>query len=341
VIQEEMVRNRRALFFLQQPAGLHLPERHLLRRHAGADREVRPNLVAGKTIGMMSLTESGGGSDAEGNMKTFAQARRRCLPHQRPEDVGLDGQRDRCWRADGQDRPQRRRQGRHRLHRASQEVSRLEAQPDPMLGLSKPCAPTCCSSTTSWCRWRTAWARKGEGFKIIMRALQPGRVTVAARRWAWHARCFEEAVRYANERELRGQPIGRFQMIQADIAEMAVAIEASRALVYKAAMLHGQQLPSNRIAAIAKYHASQTAKMCADKAVQIFGGYGLAEEYPVSYCAPMPTVLHRRGLGQRAEDHDRRGRAGLQGCRPPPRQDGAARHPQGRPRQATLRRRHV
>ena len=89
-------------------------------------------------------------------------------------------------------------------------------------------------------------------------------------------------MRYANERMLRGQPIGRFQMIQSDIAEMAVAIEASRAIVYKAAQAMDDSLPSNRVAAIAKYHASQTAKLCADKAMQIFGGYGLAVEYRVS-----------------------------------------------------------
>ena len=58
-------------------------------------------------------------------------------------------------------------------------------------------------------------------------------------------------MRYATERTLRGQPIGRFQMTQSDIAEMATAIEASRALVYEAASLMDQALPSNRIAAIA------------------------------------------------------------------------------------------
>jgi isovaleryl-CoA dehydrogenase len=72
-------------------------------------------------------------------------------------------------------------------------------------------------------------------------------------------------------------------MIQSDIAEMATAIEASRALVYKAAYYMDERLPSNRIAAIAKFHASQTAKLCADKAMQIFGGYGLAKEYRVSW----------------------------------------------------------
>jgi isovaleryl-CoA dehydrogenase len=106
---------------------------------------------------------------------------------------------------------------------------------------------------------------------------------VAAKALGVARRCFEEAVRYANERTVRGQPIGRFQMIQSDIAEMACAIEASRALVYKGAMMMDASMASNRIAAIAKFHASQTAKFCADKAMQIFGGYGLAEEYPISY----------------------------------------------------------
>ncbi|MDF3839899.1 acyl-CoA dehydrogenase family protein [Cupriavidus basilensis] len=63
----------------------------------------------------------------------------------------------------------------------------------------------------------------------------------------------------------------------------AIAIEASRVLVYKAAQMTDDIQPSNRIAAIAKYHASQTAKLYADKAQQIFGGYGLAKEYRVSW----------------------------------------------------------
>ena len=64
---------------------------------------------------------------------------------------------------------------------------------------------------------------------------------------------------------------------------MATQIEASRALLYNAAQAMDQNLPSNRIAAIAKFHASQTAKLCADKAQQIFGGYGMAREYRVSW----------------------------------------------------------
>ena len=123
----------------------------------------------------------------------------------------------------------------------------------------------------------------GDGFKIVMRALQTGRVIVAAKALGVGRACFEDAVTYADERELRGAPIGKFQMIQSDIAEMAVAIEASRALVYKAAQFMDADLPTSRIAASAKYHPSQTAKMVADKSQQVFGGYGLALEYRVSW----------------------------------------------------------
>ena len=99
-------------------------------------------------------------------------------------------------------------------------------------------------------------------------------------------------MRYANERTVRQQPIGKFQMIQDQIAEMATAIEASRGLVYKTAYCMDNGLPSNRIAAITKYHASQTAKMCADKAQQIFGGYGFAREYRVSWMRVYADMLY-------------------------------------------------
>jgi isovaleryl-CoA dehydrogenase len=121
------------------------------------------------------------------------------------------------------------------------------------------------------------------GFTIVMRALQAGRVTVAGKGLGIARACFEDAVRYAKERTLRGQPVGRCQMIQSDIAEMATAIAATRALVYEGRVLQDQGLPSNRMAAIAKLHASQTAKLCADKTMQIVGGYGLAKEYRVSW----------------------------------------------------------
>jgi len=124
---------------------------------------------------------------------------------------------------------------------------------------------------------------EGEGFKIIMKALEQGRLYVAAKAVGLAQACLDDAVRYANERVVRGSPIGRFQMIQSEIAEMVTSLEASRAIVYNAAYCMDNGMPSNRISAIAKFHASQTAKMCADKAQQIFGGYGLAREYRISW----------------------------------------------------------
>jgi isovaleryl-CoA dehydrogenase len=123
---------------------------------------------------------------------------------------------------------------------------------------------------------------EGQGFKIIMRTLQGGRVVVAAKALGIAVGAFEDAVRYANERIIRGNPIGRFQMIQAQVAEMAVQIEATRSLVYKSAQSMDGGLPSNRLASIAKYHASQTAKFCTDTAQQIFGGYGLSTDFRIA-----------------------------------------------------------
>jgi isovaleryl-CoA dehydrogenase len=71
-------------------------------------------------------------------------------------------------------------------------------------------------------------------------------------------------------------------MIQSDIAEMVTSIEATRALIYDTARRLDAGLPANRLSSIAKYHASLTAKLCAEKAQQIFGGYGLAAEYRIS-----------------------------------------------------------
>jgi len=242
-----------------------------------------PPILAGETIGMMALTEAGGGSDALGAMKTTAV---------RDGDVyRLNGSKMFASMANETDvgvllaktNPDAGAKGVTAFIVQPKKFPGFEARPIEMLGLSKALRTNAVFLDDFVVPVEDRLGEEGDGFKIVMRALQPGRVTVAAKALGVARACFEDAVRYANERELRGRPIGKFQMIQADIAEMAVAIEASRALVYKAAQLMDADLPSNRISALAKYHASQTAKMCADKAQQIFGGYGLAQEYRVSW----------------------------------------------------------
>ena len=242
-----------------------------------------PPLLTGETIGMMSLTESGGGSDALGNMRTTAT---------RDGDVyRLNG--SKMWASMANETdvgvllaktdPGAGARGVTAFIVEPKRFPGFEARPIEMQGLSKALRTNAVFLDDFVVPAENRLGAEGDGFKIVMRALQPGRVTVAAKALGVARACYEDALTYANGREVRGQPIGRFQMIQSEIAEMAVAIEASRALVYQTAEHMDADLPSNRLAAIAKYHASQTAKLVADKAQQIFGGYGLATEYRVSW----------------------------------------------------------
>ncbi|WP_137894430.1 acyl-CoA dehydrogenase family protein [Ramlibacter sp. 2FC] len=253
---------------------------------AGTPEQIKkyvPNLLAGRTIGMMSLSESGSGSDAAGAMKTFAKrdgdvyrisGQKMWASIANETDVGiLFAKTDRDAGAKGVTA----------FIVEPKKYPGFKAQPIDLLGMSKAFRTNIVFLDDFVVPVENRLGEEGEGFKIIMRALQPGRVNVAAKALGLAQACLEDAVRYANERTVKGQPIGRFQMIQNDIAEMATAIEASRALVYKAAYCMDNDLPSNRIAAIAKYHASSTAKLCADKTQQIFGGYGLAREYRISW----------------------------------------------------------
>jgi alkylation response protein AidB-like acyl-CoA dehydrogenase len=282
VIQEETVRNDVRFASCNNQQGSTCPSCIYFGGTPEQIKKYVPNLIAGKTIGMMSLTESGGGSDAEGNMKTFAK---------RDGDVyRINGQK--MWASMANQCDVGVLFAKTDRNAGAKGVTAFIVQPkkypgwkaDPIdcMGLSKSMRTNVVFLDDFVVPVEDRLGEEGEGFKIIMRTLQPGRLGVAGKALGVARACFEDSVRYANERMLRGQPIGRFQMIQSEIAEMAVAIEASRAIVYKAAQMMDDSLPSNRIAAIAKYHASQTAKLCADKAMQIFGGYGLATEYRVS-----------------------------------------------------------
>ena len=283
VIQEEMARNDVRFAACNNQQGSTCPSCIYFGGTSEQIGKYVPDLLAGKTIGMMALTESGGGSDAAGAMKTFAR---------RDGDVyRLNGQKMFASIANETDvgvlfAKTDRDAGVRGITGFIVEPRKYpgwKAQPIDMLGLSNAFRTNVLFLDDFAVPVENRLGAEGEGFKIVMRALQAGRVTVAGKALGIARACFEDAVRYAKERTVRGQPIGRFQMIQSDIAEMATAIEASRALVYKAAYSMDHSLPSNRIAAIAKFHTSQTAKLCADKAMQIFGGYGLAREYRVSW----------------------------------------------------------
>ena len=122
--------------------------------------------------------------------------------------------------------------------------------------------------------------KKGDGFKICMTMLDCTRISCAARAVGVGRACIEESVKYANERIQFGKPISEFQMIEDQIAEMAVQNEAARMLVYKAAWLRDKGARCTKEVSTAKYFAAESAVFCANTAMKIFGSYGYSTEYP-------------------------------------------------------------
>jgi alkylation response protein AidB-like acyl-CoA dehydrogenase len=121
----------------------------------------------------------------------------------------------------------------------------------------------------------------GRGFHQLMHFFDTTRGMVAAQGLGLAQGALDHAVRYAGERTAFGQPIGGYQLIQEKLTEMAVRIEALRGLVYKACWLMDQGRPDYTLTAMAKFFSGQTAVFCADKAVEVHGGYGYIDEYPV------------------------------------------------------------
>jgi short-chain 2-methylacyl-CoA dehydrogenase len=124
--------------------------------------------------------------------------------------------------------------------------------------------------------------QRGDGFKQFMQILDGGRIAIAALAVGLAQACLDEALSYAQQRRQFGQPISSFQATRFKLADMATEIEMARLMYYKAAWLYMEGEPYVREAAMAKLFASETAKRAADQAVQIHGGYGFMDEYPVS-----------------------------------------------------------
>jgi short-chain 2-methylacyl-CoA dehydrogenase len=122
---------------------------------------------------------------------------------------------------------------------------------------------------------------RGAGFKQFLHILDIGRIGVAAMGVGLAQGALDEALKYAKERRAFGKPISKFQAIQGKLADMATEIEAARLLVYKAAREKDAGRNFTLTAAQAKLKTGRLAVRCAEEAVQIHGGYGFIEEYPV------------------------------------------------------------
>jgi alkylation response protein AidB-like acyl-CoA dehydrogenase len=122
---------------------------------------------------------------------------------------------------------------------------------------------------------------RGAGFKQFLHILDIGRIGVAAMGVGLAQGALDEALAYAKQRQAFGKPISKFQAIQGKLADMATEISAARLLVYKAALEKDAGRNFTLTAAQAKLKTGRLAVRCAEEAVQIHGGYGYIEEYPV------------------------------------------------------------
>ena len=122
---------------------------------------------------------------------------------------------------------------------------------------------------------------RGAGMRQFLEILDGGRIGVAAMGVGLAQGALDEAIAYAKERRAFGQPISKFQAIQAKIADVSAELEAARLLTYKAAVLKDRGEPFTLTAAQAKLKTGRLAVRATEEAVQIHGGYGYIEEYPV------------------------------------------------------------
>ncbi|MEU4428538.1 acyl-CoA dehydrogenase family protein [Actinoplanes sp. NPDC024001] len=123
--------------------------------------------------------------------------------------------------------------------------------------------------------------REGGGFKIAMSALDKGRIAVAAGSVGLARGCLEAAVAYAQERTQFGKPIASYQLVQEMLADMAVDTDAARLLTWRAADLVDRGRTFGTEASMAKLFATESAVKAANQAIQVFGGYGYVDEFPV------------------------------------------------------------
>ena len=121
----------------------------------------------------------------------------------------------------------------------------------------------------------------GDGFKVAMTALESGRFSVASGCVGICEGCVEASVAYSKERKQFGVPLARFQLVQEMIADMILKRDASRMLVFRAGLLKDEGKPNTMETSVAKLFATESAVECANLAIQVHGGSGYVDDYPV------------------------------------------------------------
>jgi len=242
-------------------------------------REWLPRLCSGEALGCFALTEPGSGSDA-------AKLATRATPTQ--SGWQINGQKQ--WISMGN----------------YAKVALVFAQTDPSLrhrGLAAFLVPTNSEGFSSTSVHGKLGLRAsdtaelfldgvdvpdsallgevGEGFKIAMSALDSGRFSVAAGCVGICQGCVDASVAYSTEREQFDRPLASFQLVQEMIADMVVETHAARALVWRAAWLKDMDRPNTTETSVAKLFATEASVRSANSAIQVHGGAGYVDEYPV------------------------------------------------------------
>ena len=246
-------------------------------------REWMPRLCAGEVLGAFGLTEPEAGSDAGNTQTRAALEDGEWVINGAKQFITNAGTDLRAGRDHGRD-------GRSGSNGAPKEISNLliangtpgyeQGQPYRKMGWNasdtRPLTFTDCRVPEC-----NLVGPRGGGLKQFLIVLDIGRIGVAAMGVGLAQGALDQALAYARERQAFGQPISKFQSIQAKLADLSAEIEACRLLVHKAAWLKDRGLNFTLTAAQAKLKSGRLAVKACDEAVQIHGGYGYIEEYPV------------------------------------------------------------
>lgn len=246
VIAEELARLCPPLSMCANLQSMSCPYTIYIGGNNGQRKRFIPENIAGKAIGLWSLTEPGGASDSLGNMKTIAR---------RHGDVyRLRGQKMFATMADETDAGVL--FAKTDSSRGAKGVSAFivepkkypqgwEARPIDFVGLSKAVRSCSLFLDEVVVPVENRLGEEGDGFRIAMHALQAGRISVGARAIGLARACIEQAIEYGKTRIIKGQPLTNYQMVQGAIADSITQVEAARALVYEAASSMDRNLPKD------------------------------------------------------------------------------------------------
>ena len=242
-------------------------------------------VASGKKIGAYSLTEPMSGSDA-GNM------RGRAVLNEDGTHYVINGLKSWVTSAPYADivvlftmtQPEKTHRGISAFIIETDKPGFEVGKKEPKLGI-RASATSEINFDNYLCPVENRLGEEGDGFKIAMAVLDAGRIGIAAQALGIGVAALEASVEYAKEREAFGQKIGQFQMIQGKLADMKCRVEASRLLIYQAALAKMESKKTGRRysleASMAKLYASETAMWVATEAIQIHGGIGYSKELPV------------------------------------------------------------